>query len=220
MISMTVAKTNKLNQYICVQWFINELSLNFKCRTACKCHLNINDSVTMKYETIYDFVLILMKKEWILNTFEKSAEKTFNLNKLVSATYNDKDSISLLNEPYKASVVKWKVKDISVNKLMKQMKVLILILKIVLTASALASLYPLVAVPQPAIVYTLQMNFSALTAAVTAVRNLKSAVAALGPNQCAFCWLEGYWKLWNKELFYSLLIMFIQTEKMHLNVNK
>ena len=44
----------------------------------------------MKYKTIYDFVLTLMKKEQILNVFEKSAERASDLNKLVSATCNNK----------------------------------------------------------------------------------------------------------------------------------
>ena len=194
--------------------------MNFKCRTACKCHLNINDSVIIKYKIIYDFVLTLMKKEWIFNAFKKSAKKTFNLNKLIFITCNNKGSILLLNEPHKVSVVKWKVKNMLMNKLVKQIKVLTLTLKITLTVSISASLYSSVAVPQPAVVYTSQMNFSALAAAAAAAENLKSVVAALGSNQCAFCWLEGHWKLWNKELSCPLLIIFIQTKKMHLNVNK
>ena len=80
--------------------------MNFKHKTVHKYYLNINDSVTMKYETIYDFILALVKKEQILNAFKESAEKAFNLNKLVSATHNDKDPIPLLNEPCKASVMK------------------------------------------------------------------------------------------------------------------
>ena len=174
----------------------------------------------MKYEIIYDFVLTLMEKEWIFNAFKKSVEKISDLNKLVSATHNNKDSISLLNESCKVPVVKWKVKNTLMNKLMKQMKALILTLKIVFTVSVSALLYPSVAVPQPAIAYIPQMNFSALMTAAAVVGNLRSAVAALGPNQCAFYWLEGHWKLWNEEPFCSLLIMFIQTEKMHLNMNK
>ena len=63
MVLVTVARAGKLDQYICAQWFIDGLSLNFKCRTACKCHLNINDFVTMKYETIYGFILTLVEEE-------------------------------------------------------------------------------------------------------------------------------------------------------------
>ena len=174
----------------------------------------------MKYKTIYDFILISMEKEQVLNAFEKSAEKTSDLNKLVSAIYNDKDPIPLLNEPHKASMMKWKVKDMLMDKLVKQMEALTLALKIALTASASAPSYPPVAVPQPAIAYTSQTNFSASVAAAAAAGNLRSAVAALGPNQCAFCWLEGHWKLWNGEPSCPLLIMFIQTEKVHLNANK
>ena len=161
-----------------------------------------------------------MKKEQILNAFKEFTEKAFDLNKLVSATYNDKDSIPLLNEPHKVPVVKWKVEDTSVNKLIKQMKVLTLILKIALTASASASSYPSVAVYQPAIVYTSWINFSTSTTAAAAVRNLRSTVTALGLNQCAFCQLNSHQKLWNEEPFCSSLIMFIQTGKMHLNANK
>ena len=220
MISVAVAKADKLNQYICAQWFIDELSLNFKHRTVCKCHLNINDSMTMKYEIIYEFILILMKKEWIFNVFEKSAEKTSDLNKLISATCNNKSPIPLLNEPCKTPVVKWKTENMSVDKLMKQMKVLILALKITLMISASAPSYSSVAVSQSAVAYTSQMNFSALAAAVAAVGNFRSAVTVLGSNQCAFCWLEGYQKFWNEEPSCPSLIMFIQTGKVHLNANK
>ena len=174
----------------------------------------------MKYETIYNFILTSVKKEQIFNTFEESAEKIFNLNKLISVICNNKDLISLLNELCKAPVVKWKIENMSVDKLIKQMKALTLTLKIAPTASVSASSYPSVAVPQPAVVYTPWMNFGALTAAAAAVGNLRSAVVALGLNQCAFCQLEGHQKLWNEEPFCSLLIMFIQTEKVHLNVNK
>ena len=73
---------------------------------------------------------------------------------------------------------------------------------------------------QPAIAYISQMNFSVLTAAVAAVKNLRSAAAILSPNQCAFCQLEDHQKLWNEEPFCPSLIMFIQIKKMHLNVNK
>ena len=73
----------------------------------------------MKYKTIYRFILTSVKKEQIFNAFEESAEKVFDLNKLVSVTHNDKGPISLLNEPCKVSVVKWKVEDTSVNKLVK-----------------------------------------------------------------------------------------------------
>ena len=100
------------------------------------------------------------------------------------------------------------------------MEALTLALKIAFTVSALILSYSFVAVPQPAIAYISQTNFSASAAAVVAAGNLRSAVAALGPNQCAFCQLEGYQKLWNEEPFCLSLIMFIQTEKMHLNVNK
>ena len=117
--------------------------------------MNINDSVTMKYKTIYEFILTLMKEEWVFNVFEESAEKTFDLNKLVSATCNDKGLNSLLNKSCKALMMKWKVKDILMNKLTKQMKVLILTLKIASAALVSASLYPFVAVHQPAVVYTL-----------------------------------------------------------------
>ena len=164
----------------------------------------------MKYKTIYDFILTLMKKKWIFNTFKKSVKKTSNLNKLISITCNNKDSIPLLNEPCKAPVVKWKIEDISVDKLVKQMEALTLILKIAPTASAPAPPYPPITVPQPAIAYTSQTNFSALAA----------AAAALGPNQYAFCQLEGHWKLWNEKPSCSSLIIFIQTGKMHLNANK
>ena len=88
------------------------------------------------------------------------------------------------------------------------MKALTLTLKIALTVSAL--LYSSVAVPQPAVVYILWIYFSALPAAAAALRN----------NQCAFCWLKGHQKLWNEEPSCSLLIMFIQTGKVHLNENK
>ena len=219
-ISAAVARAGKFNQYIYAQWFVDKLLLDFKHKTACKCHLDIDDPVIMKYETIYDFILTSVKEEQILNALEESAEKVFDLNKLVSATYNNKGPISLLNEPCKASVVKWKAEDTSVNKLIKQMKTLILTLKIIFTVSASASLYLSVTVPQPAVVYTSQMNFSVSAAAAAAVRNLRSAVVALGPNQCAFCQLEGHQKLWNEEPSCLLLIMFIQTGKMHLNVNK
>ena len=60
----------------------------------------------MKYETIYDFVLTSVKKEQILNVFEKSTERVFDLNKLVSATCNNKGPIPLLNEPCKVSMMK------------------------------------------------------------------------------------------------------------------
>ena len=219
-VSVAVAKAGKLNQYIHAQWFINGLPSDLKCKTAHKCHLDINDPVTMKYETIYGFVLTSMEEEWILNAFKRSAEKASDLNKLVSATHNNKDPIPLLNEPHKASVVKWKAENMSVNKLTKQMKALTLTLKIALTVSASASSYPPVTVPQPAIAYTPQMNFSAPATAAAAVGNLRSAVAALGPNQCAFCQLEGHQKLWNEEPSCSSLIMFIQTGKVHLNANK
>ena len=78
------------------------------------------------------------------------------------------------------------------NKLMKQMEALILTLKIVLIISVSVLSYSSVAVPQPAVAYTSWINFNALMAAVAAVGNLRSAVAALGPNQCAFCQLEGH----------------------------
>ena len=81
------------------------------------------------------------------------------------------------------------------NKLAKQMETLTLALKIASTVSASAPPYPSVAVPQPAVAYTSQMNFGAPAAAVAAAGNLRSAVAALGPNQCAFCQLEGHQKL-------------------------
>ena len=174
----------------------------------------------MKYETIYEFILTSMKEEQVLNAFEESAERASDLNKLVSVTCNDKGPIPLLNEPCKTPMVKWKAEDTSVDKLAKQIKVLTLALKIALMTSAPAPPYPSVAVPQPAIVYTPQTNFDALVAAAAAVGNLRSAVAALGPNQCAFCWLEGHQKLWNEESSCPLLVIFIQTEKMHLNVNK
>ena len=174
----------------------------------------------MKYETIYGFILTLMKKEWVFNALEGFTEKISDLNKLVSATYNDKGPISLLNEPCKASVMKWKMKNTLINKLMKQIKALTLTLKIASAVSASTSLYLFVAVHQPAVVYTSQTNFDALAAAAAAAGNLRSAVAALNPNQCAFCQLEGHWKLWNEESSCSSLIMFIQTEKMHLNMNK
>ena len=103
---------------------------------------------------------------------------------------------------------------------MKQMKTLILILKIVSAVSASVSLYSFVAVPQPAVVYTSQINFDVSAAAVAAVGNLRSAVTALGSNQYAFCQLEGHQKLWNEEPFCFSLVMFIQIRKMHLNVNK
>ena len=60
----------------------------------------------MKYKTIYGFVLTLMEKEQVFNALEESAERTFNLNKLVSAICNNKSSIPLLNEPHKAPVMK------------------------------------------------------------------------------------------------------------------
>ena len=75
------------------------------------------------------------------------------------------------------------------------MEVLTLTLKIALTALASVSLYLSIAVPQPAVVYTSQMNFDAPAAAVAAVGNLRFAVTALGPNQYAFCQLEGHQKL-------------------------
>ena len=75
------------------------------------------------------------------------------------------------------------------------MEALTLTLKIALTASASASLYSSVAVPQPAVVYILWMNFNVLTAAAATVRNLRSAVTILSSNQCAFCQLEDYQKL-------------------------
>ena len=81
------------------------------------------------------------------------------------------------------------------NKLTKQMKTLTLILKIASAASASASSYPSVAVHQPAVAYTSQINFSVPAAAAAAVGNLRSAVTALSPNQCAFCQLEGHQKL-------------------------
>ena len=68
------------------------------------------------------------------------------------------------------------------NKLMKQMKVLTLILKIVFTVSVSVLLYFSVAVPQPAVAYISQTNFSALAAAVMAVGNLRFTVAALDSN--------------------------------------
>ena len=174
----------------------------------------------MKYKTIYDFILTLVKKEQVLNTLKESTERIFDLNKLVSATHNNKDSISLLNESCKTSVMKWKAEDISVDKLTKQMKALTLTLKITLTVSVSASSYSSVAVPQPAVVYTLWTNFSASAITAAAAGNLRSAAAALGPNQCAFCWLEGHQKLWNEEPSCPSLIMFIQTGKMYLNTNK
>ena len=79
------------------------------------------------------------------------------------------------------------MKNMLMDKLAKQMEMLTLTLKIAFIASALASLYPSVAVPQPAVMYTLQTNFNASAAAAAAVRNLRSAVIALNPNQCAFC---------------------------------
>ena len=100
----------------------------------------------MKYKTIYDFILTSIKKKWVFNAFKKSAEKVSDLNKLISATCNDKDSISLLNEPCKTSMMKWKVKDMLMDKLMKQMEALTLTLKITLTTSASVSLYSSVAV--------------------------------------------------------------------------
>ena len=141
----------------------------------------------MKYKTIYDFILASVKKEQIFNAFERFAEKTSDLNKLVSATHNDKGSIPLLDEPHKALVMKWKMENTSINKLAKQMEALTLTLKITLSASALAPPYPSVTVPQPAIAYTSQTNFSAPAAAAVTVRNLRSAAAALSPNQYAFC---------------------------------
>ena len=118
-ISVTVVKADKFNQYICAQWFVDRFSLDFKHRTVHKCYLNIDNSVIIKYEIIYEFVLILMKKKQVFNAFEKSAERVSDLNKLVSATCNDKGSIFLLNELCKASVMKWKMKNILMNKLMK-----------------------------------------------------------------------------------------------------
>ena len=220
MVSVAVVKAGKLDQYTHAQWFVDGFPSDFKRRTACKCHLNINDPVIMKYKTIYDFVLILMEKKQVFNALKESAEKTSDLDKLISAIYNNKDSIPLLNEPCKASVVKWKVEDTLMNKLIKQMEALILALKIAPTASAPAPPYLSVTVPQPAIAYTPQTNFGALAAAAAAAGNLRSAAAALGPNQCAFCQLEGHWKLWNEEPSCPSLIMFIQTGKVHLNANK
>ena len=161
-----------------------------------------------------------MKEEQVLNVFEESAERASDLNKLVSVTCNDKGPIPLLDEPCKAPVVKWKVEDTSVDKLINQMKALTLALKIAPMISASAPSYPPVVVSQPAVVYTSWMNFGALAAAAAAAGNLKSAVIALGPNQCAFCQLEGHQKLWNEEPSCPSLVMFIQTGKMHLNVNK
>ena len=40
-----------------------------------------------------------------------------------------------------------------------------------------------------------QMDFSTSAAAAAAAGNPKSAAAVLGPNQCAFCQLEGHQKL-------------------------
>ena len=79
-------------------------------------------------------------------------------------------------------MMKWKTEDMSVDKLTKQIETLILALKIAPTASASASSYPSVAVPQPAVAYTPWMNFSAPAAAAAAVGNLRSAAAVLGPN--------------------------------------
>ena len=62
--------------------------------------------MTIKYKTIYGFILTSVKKEQVFNAFEESAEKISDLNKLISATCNDKDSILLLNELCKASMVK------------------------------------------------------------------------------------------------------------------
>ena len=70
---------------------------------------------------------------------------------------------------------------------MKQMKTLTLALKIAFMVSASAPLYPSVAVSQPAVAYILWINFDASAAAAAAVGNLRSAVIALGSNQCAFC---------------------------------
>ena len=47
-----------------------------------------------------------MKEEQVFNALEEFTEKISDLNKLVSATHNDKDSIPLLDEPHKASVMK------------------------------------------------------------------------------------------------------------------
>ena len=47
-----------------------------------------------------------MKKEQVLNVFEEFIEKVSDLNKLVSATCNDKGPIPLLDESHKASMVK------------------------------------------------------------------------------------------------------------------
>ena len=82
-----------------------------------------------------------VKKKWIFNIFEKSTEKISDLNKLVSVIYNNKNLISFLNEFYKIPMMKWKVKNISVNKLIKQIKMLILILKIIFTISVSVLLY-------------------------------------------------------------------------------
>ena len=72
------------------------------------------------------------------------------------------------------------------------MKMLILILKIILTISISILLYSFVAVPQPAIAYISQINLSVLTTAAAVVRNLKSAVTVLNSNQCAFCQLKSH----------------------------
>ena len=82
-----------------------------------------------------------------------------------------------------------------VNKLAKQMKVLTLVLKIIPAVSVSASLYPSVAMPQPAIVYTSQTNFNAPAAAAVIVGNLRFTVTVLNSNQCAFCQLKGHQKL-------------------------
>ena len=59
----------------------------------------------MKYKIIYNFILTSVKKEQVFNAFKKFAEKISDLNKLVSVTNNNKDSIPLLNEFYKTSVM-------------------------------------------------------------------------------------------------------------------
>ena len=84
-ISAAVTRAGKLDQYTHAQWFIDRLPSDFKCRTACKCHLDINDPVTMKYKTIYGFVLTSVEKEQVLNALKGSAERASDLNKLVSA---------------------------------------------------------------------------------------------------------------------------------------
>ena len=73
----------------------------------------------IKYKTIYDFILTSVKEKQILNAFKEFIKKTSDLNKLIFATCNNKDLISLLNEFYKVSMMKWKTKNTSVNKLIK-----------------------------------------------------------------------------------------------------